>query len=196
MKPEIHNPFFFYRGHRFEGVVGIRNEFQHTFGASGGFTVNGQPVGKRGLHQLLTLDTGDPVLTGIFSDIPRLPLFYGFHYESGLVEYRLTDTSTIAITSLDESSYDVQWPYEGYPETFPVHSLTLTPPTPCDLATFERDVWQGIDRHFADCFIAIIPPSDAYGVNLWRPRNNLDSIHVKCFVNPTSKEVVIYNECD
>ena len=57
MEPEIHNPLFFYRGHRFEGVVGVRNDFQHTFGASRGFTVNGQPAGKRGLHQLLTLDT-------------------------------------------------------------------------------------------------------------------------------------------
>ena len=82
-EPEIHNPFFFYRGHRFEAVIGVGGKYQHAFGAVGGFTVHGQPQGKRGLHQLLTLDTSDPVLAGIFPALPRLPLFYGFHYKSG-----------------------------------------------------------------------------------------------------------------
>ena len=195
-QPEIHNPFFFYRGRRFEAVIGARNEFQHAFGAVGGFTVHGQPKGKRGLHQLLTLDTRDPALAGIFSGVPLLPLFYGFHYESGLVEYQVTDATTVNITKLDETSYDVLWPYEGYPAAFPVHPFTLTQPTQCDLDTFERAVWQHIDRRFADQFIAIVPPSDAYEVNLWHDASNFDDIHVKCFVDPATKRAVIYNECD
>jgi hypothetical protein len=193
--PEIHNPFFFFRGRRFEAVIGTRNEYRHAFGAVGGFRVNGQPKRKRGLHQLLTLDTRDPVLAGIFSDLPLLPIFYGFHYESGIVEYQITDASTVSITQLDESSYDVDWPYEGYPAAFPVHPFTLTQPTECDLATFERDVSQHVHRRWADHFIAIIPPSDAYGVNLWHEDNNFDHIHVKCFVDPATRRAVIENEC-
>jgi hypothetical protein len=116
---EIHNPFFFYRGRQFEAVIGRRNEYQHAFGAVGGFTVRGRPEGQRGLHQLLTLDTRDPALAGIFSGLPRLPLFYGFHYEEGLVEYQITDPSTISITELDATSYEVHWPYPDYPAAFP-----------------------------------------------------------------------------
>jgi len=41
-----------------------------------------------------------------------------------------------------------------------------------------------LESRFADWLIVIIPPSDAYGVHLWRTRNNFDDIHVKCFVNP------------
>ena len=195
-EPEIHNPFFFYRGRRFEAVIGTRGKYQHSFGAVGGFAVHGQPQDQRGLHQLLTLDTSDPVLAGIFSGLPLLPLFYGFHYESGGVEYRLTDATTIAITKLDATSYDEHWPYAGYPATFPVQPFTLTEPKRCSLKTFGRDVWQDVERRFANHFIAIIPSSDAYHVNLWHDDNNFDDIHIKCFVDPATRQVVVYNECD
>lgn len=193
---DIHNPFFFYRGRRFEAVIGTSDDYRHAFGNVGGFTVRGVPPGKRGPHQLLTLDTRDPVLAGIFPDLPLLPLFYSFHYEDGTVKYELTDPTTISITELSDQDYDVNWPYTGYPEVFPVQSFTLTEPTECDLESFEKEVWQGIDRRWAEHFIAIIPPSDTYGVNLWDKNSNCDFVHVKCFIEPGTGRAVIYNECD
>jgi hypothetical protein len=84
----------------------------------------------------------------------------------------------------------------GLSRGLPVHPFILTEPTECDLATFERRVWQHIDRRFAEHFIAIIPPSDAYDVNLWEEEGNCDHIHIKCFVDPATNRAVIYNECD
>jgi hypothetical protein len=197
--PEIHNPFFFWRGYRFEAVVGKQSKYHHSFGAVGGFKVLGQPPGKRGLHQILTLDLRDPALAAlgaVLQGISRLPIFYGFYYESGTVEYVLTKDGVISISELDKTTYDIHWPYDDYPASFPVQPITLTSPVPCDLATFAREVWQGIKPRFSDHFIAIIPPSDAYGVNLWHPENNCDFIHVKSFFDPISRQTVVYNECD
>lgn len=195
-RQDIHNPFFYFRGQRFEAVIGTSGEYDHWFGSAGDFKVNGQPKGKRGIHQLMTLDLRDPIISNIFSGIDRLPLFYGFHYESGHLEYAIADSRSITITDLDESSYSIDWPYPEYPAEFPVIPFTLTSPSRCSLETFEEDVWQHVDRRFADHFIAIIPPSDAYGVNLWDKKSNCDFVHVKCFIDPSSNHAVVYNECD
>jgi len=194
-KPEIHNPFFYHRGRRFEAIIGKTGKYHHIFGATGGFQIESAGNIKPLLHQLLTLDTTDPILAGILPNLPRLPIFYGFHYESGRLEYDLPSPDTIRITEL-KPKYNLNWPYENYPESFPSQPFTITEPEPCELATFKAEVWQGIDDKYADHFVAIIPPSDSYQVDLWRPGRNLDDIHLKFFFNPQTQHAVIYNECD
>ena len=200
MSTEIHNPFFYFQGRRFEAIVGNRGPYGHFFGGETAVTIENQPEDFRGIHRVLTLDLHDPILSPIFPGLERLILFHGFEYDPADCEYFMEDSNRIKISKFDAKYYSANWPYVNYPVFFPSVPFVLTEPTACTLGEFSKRVWQGVKQRFENEFVAIVPPSDAYGVNLWHDKSawnpNFDHIHVKFFVNPLTRRVETYNECD
>lgn len=195
MSDDENNPFFFYAGYRFEANIGRQGAYHHWFGDTGNFKILNPPK-KGSIHQLLELDLNDPTLSPIKKTLEKLPLYYSFQFEEGLLEYTVNSNGAIEITKLDIESFDLEWPYEGYPNSFGKKPISLTAPKESTLEDFQEDVWQWIDPEEKEKFIAVVPPSSLYGVNLWEEDSNFDHIHVKFFFNPETNSVRVYNECD
>ncbi len=195
MPDNMNHPFFFHANKRFEALVGRSGPFEHWFGDSGlSKIVNPPKIGA--VQQLLDLDLSDPRLGIANPSIRRLPLFYGFQFEDGFMEYEVLGDCSIRILKLDESSFYNTWPYANYPANFPKLPLDITDPESSTIETFQQDVWQWIDPKESGKFIAIVPPSSLYGVHLWQEDSDFDDVHVKFFFDPVTNHVRIYNECD
>lgn len=188
-------PFFFFGNHRFSAEIGKSGEFDHFVGHSDELAIQRRPA-KGTLHQLVSLDLRDPKLGLAVAGLSRLPLLYGFQFESGRLEYDVLADNQIRITHLDEDSFQDDWPYPDYPTTFPKIDFSLTNPEQSSLESFAGDVWQGIRESDRDKFICIVPPSPLFNAHLWRPEDHGDDIHVKIFFDPLKRQVVAYNECD
>ena len=188
-------PFFFSQDHRFNAEIGKAEEFDHFVGHSDDLTIQ-RRLQKGTLHQLVNLDLRDPKLGLTVAGLSRLPILYGFQFESGRLEYDVLADNQIRVTHLDEDSFQDDWPYPGYPRLFPKISFSLTNPEESSLESFAENVWQGIRASERDKFICIVPPSPLFEAHLWRPEDHDDDVHVKVFFDPSNRHVVAYNECD
>lgn len=195
VKPAPNQPFFFFQNRRFEVQIGMVSQFAHFFGHAENLTIQKRPL-KGSLHQLVNLDLRDPELGVKIAGLTRLPLLYCFQFETGLLEYDILANDQIRITHLDEEGFGEEWPYENYPEYFPKQPFAIGNQADSSLEAFGRDVWQGVEGKEKDKFICIVPPSPLYQVHLWDEDSDFDHIHVKFFVDASTRHVTVYNECD
>jgi hypothetical protein len=95
------------------------SDFSHSFGGAArheGVVPSGC---SRPLHLLYTIDLADPNCRLSHPIARHLPLYYGFQYDATPVWYRVVSDSAIEIVRQDKAEWTDDFPYLGFPASFP-----------------------------------------------------------------------------
>ncbi len=189
---EVGVPFTYFGGKYCFAEFHSESEFEHYFGGELDLQVKG--ANPEFIRRLITLDLQDPLLNMQSKKIEKLPVLYPFVLESGEIRYKVIDSTCVEILNI-EGKYDPNWPYSNYPSYFSKKRFGMGGGNDLTRPEFECRVAQGISGHSKwNSLIAVIPPSDEYGCNLWFDEEDLCEIHVKSFFDPETGICEVYNE--
>lgn len=145
-------------------------------------------AGNAQLHQFVEFQGLSPKING-------LPLLYGIRHSGCSLEYH-QDGKSIVIDQLEPTQVESDWPYESYPNQYPKKALSLFDEGPCDLEVFELMALQASVTTGDETWVHIIvPPSTHWGVSLWGKWGDAEQVQVIFSVDPTSRRVVVSNQC-
>lgn len=168
----------------------------HRFGGPLGLEVRGAARGKPPvLHRVLTLSLSDPLLGFDMHGLNELPLVYGFVYDGCRMTYRVGSDRQIELLGMTPTSPAADWPYAGYPSAFPEKRFGLRDEGAIEPERVHELTWQGVEGiDPADGVVAIVPPSDAYGVSLWGAGDE-ELVQVVFEIDQHARTVTAYNQC-
>ena len=103
--------------------------YGHSFGGAFGYTGSVPKNGLTSVQLILRLNLKDPTSPLSIEGVDWLPLFYPFQYDTPSMAYRVISASAIEILELDGTKYVADFPYSGYPMSFPKTPVQLLPMT-------------------------------------------------------------------
>lgn len=167
----------------------------HRFGGPLDLTVTGGDGQAMTLHRVLTLNLSDPRIGIAIPGVSELPLIYGFVHDGCELKYEVVSDREIRMLEPPGQPPANDWPYENFPAVFPTHAFGLQDDGVIDPEEFEELVWQEIRASDPDdAIVAIVPPSDSYGVSLWGD-GDAELVQVVFEIDPAARTVVAYNQC-
>ena len=167
----------------------------HRFGGALALDVRGAGGTRPALHRVLTLSLDDPLLEFSIRGVAALPLVYGFVYDGCRLKYRVTSDRQIEMLQMSPTSPSADWPYAKYPAAFPETRFALRDDGEIEPDQIDALTWQGVSEiEPAKGVIAIVPPSQAYGVSLWGEGNE-ELVQVVFEIDPKAGTVTASNQC-
>jgi len=146
------------------------------------------------LHSVLTISRADcDVLEE--SDFESVPLIFPFQHDSGLIQYCISKSGNSEIDSLEPPESSDDWPYEGYPRTFPVQRMRSSQALPISKSDFEALLWQGFTYWSDQLAVAVIPPNASYGVSLWGEHGDAELVQCVFYIDVVTGEIKAENQC-
>lgn len=121
---------------------GVKSPYQHTFGGPArhkGVVYYGCP---KPLHLLYNIDLNDPNVRLQLTGIQWLPFYNAMQYDSSPVQYRVLSNNEIQIVYQERTVWTPHFPYEGYPEHFPLMDVTVRAPEEILLEDEVLDHWE------------------------------------------------------
>ena len=106
-------------------VEGKGESYRHTFG--GQWDVPIIPYGGSApCHLLYTIDTEDPLFPVRIDGTRFLPLIYCPQYNAAAMAYRV-ERGVVTVDGIETLEWSEDFPYAGYPRSFPLREVKLIP---------------------------------------------------------------------
>lgn len=193
--PNLNPILLAWRGTLWQGVVGQGDVHRHTFGGPLNLSVHLVPTSERPLHRVLTLDLSDSRLGVRIPNVTLLPLLYGFVYEGCVLEYQVISDEEIRVIDLWPETSLEEWPYEDYPDHFPVRPVQIGQPRSISREKVPELTCQGLPSEAADQLVVVVYPSQTFGISLWGRWGDAEMVEVIFRVEPDTGRVFVRNQC-
>ncbi len=148
------------------------------------------------IHHLMTLDLSSLDIDSNQSKSSKIPFLYGFIYDSCQMKYQIADREISKITHYQPIQKYADFPYSGYPSTFPVSQITLSNITHLTKELME-DIFLESKKmpELTNKFLAVVPPNPKYGVSLWGEEGDAEHVQVVFLVDLINNTITVENQC-
>ena len=167
----------------------------HRFGGPLELDVRATGGQSPALHRVLTLSLNDPLLGFQIDGVTEIPLVYRFVYDGCELKYHVAGDRHIEVLAMSPRSPSADWPYSSYPSAFPEKRFGLRDDGEIEPEQVHELTWQGVvGIDPAEGVVAIVPPSEEYGVSLWGDGDD-ELVQVIFEIDPRARTVAAYNQC-
>jgi hypothetical protein len=87
------------------------------------------------------------------------------------------------------------WPYERYPGHFAEKRVIFGRPKQISPKEITELTCQGLDKQAGDQLVAVVRPSETFGVSLWGEEGDAEMVELIFRVQPETGQVSVSNQC-